>query len=238
MSTLASTQAPLPASASRSSTGESCLHGPHQVAHRSTTTGTVIDRSSTSVWKLASVTSMTNRRHRRRRRRPGAVCWRAAASERAFSAARSTAPAMADDSAAVGAAGRELGRDTPPSWHASTRTRAAPRPPPYDAVPSGPSVRVERPRADPVRRRPAAAIGSTGGRRRRPRAAPGRRPADQPGRAGRRRPRPTAVGQRSGPLALRAPSAAPAASERPAAGSPVVVDPPIRRSTQPERPAR
>ena len=54
MSTLASTQAPLPASASRSSTGESCLHGPHQVAHRSTTTGTVIDRSSTSAWKLAA----------------------------------------------------------------------------------------------------------------------------------------------------------------------------------------
>ncbi len=111
MSTLASTQAPLPASASRSSTGESCLHGSHQVAHRSTTTGTVRDRSSTSAWKLASVTSTTNGRHPRPA--AGADCWRATASERAFSAARSTAPAIADDRAAVGAAGRELGRDTP-----------------------------------------------------------------------------------------------------------------------------
>ena len=40
-STLASTQAPPSASASRSSTGQSCLHGPHQSAQKSTSTGTV-----------------------------------------------------------------------------------------------------------------------------------------------------------------------------------------------------
>jgi hypothetical protein len=113
MSTLASTHAPLPAWASRSSTGESCLHGSHQVAHRSTTTGTVNERSSTSAWKLASVTSITKELASAPTPPAGAACWRAAASERAFRAARSTAPAMADESAAVGAAGRELGRDTP-----------------------------------------------------------------------------------------------------------------------------
>ncbi|OLT13943.1 hypothetical protein BJF78_20925 [Pseudonocardia sp. CNS-139] len=104
-STLASTQAPLPAAASRSSTGDSCLHGPHHVAHRSTTTGTCSERSSTSAWNVCSVTSMTNWLS------PpsaagccGADCWRAAASERAFSAERSTAPANVRDKAAVCAA--------------------------------------------------------------------------------------------------------------------------------------
>ena len=58
-STLASTQLPLPSAASFSSTGESCLHGPHQSAHRSTTTGTCMDRSITSDWKVDSVTSTT-----------------------------------------------------------------------------------------------------------------------------------------------------------------------------------
>ena len=58
-SILASTQEPPPSTASFSSTGESCLHGPHQSAQKSITTGVVSDRSSTSVWKVASVTSMT-----------------------------------------------------------------------------------------------------------------------------------------------------------------------------------
>src|SRR5262245_25213162 len=57
-STLASTQAPLPSIASFSRTGESCLHGPHHSAQKSMTTGTDRDRSSTSVWNVASVTSM------------------------------------------------------------------------------------------------------------------------------------------------------------------------------------
>jgi len=107
-STLARTQAPLPASASRSSTGESCLQGPHQVAQRSTTTGTCNDRSRTSAWKLCSVTSMTKGLPSALSAPPDACvcvcCERTAASERAFRADRSTAPAMADDSAAVLAA--------------------------------------------------------------------------------------------------------------------------------------
>ena len=37
--------------------GPSVLHGPHHSAHRSTTTGTVVDRSITAVWNVASVTS-------------------------------------------------------------------------------------------------------------------------------------------------------------------------------------
>ena len=39
--------------------GPSVLHGPHQSAQRSTTTGTVMDRSITAVAKVASVTSVT-----------------------------------------------------------------------------------------------------------------------------------------------------------------------------------
>src|SRR3712207_8352847 len=58
-STLASTQEPPPSAARRSSTGDSCLHGPHHSAHRSRTTGTWKERSSTSVWNVASVTSTT-----------------------------------------------------------------------------------------------------------------------------------------------------------------------------------
>ena len=58
-STFASTQQPPPSAASRSSTGESCLHGPHHSAQRSSTTGTWKERSSTSAWKVASVTSTT-----------------------------------------------------------------------------------------------------------------------------------------------------------------------------------
>src|SRR5690606_12875021 len=58
-STLASTHEPPPSTASFSSTGESCLHGPHHSAQKSTTTGEVRERSSTSDWKVASVTSIT-----------------------------------------------------------------------------------------------------------------------------------------------------------------------------------
>ena len=58
-STLASTQAPSASAASFSSTGDSCLHGPHHSAHRSRITGTSRDRSTTSALKVSSVTSMT-----------------------------------------------------------------------------------------------------------------------------------------------------------------------------------
>ena len=58
-SILASTQAPSASLASFSSTGLSCLHGPHHSAHRSTITGVVRDRSATSLLKVCSVTSMT-----------------------------------------------------------------------------------------------------------------------------------------------------------------------------------
>ena len=44
--------------ASFSSTGESCLQGPHHSAQKSITTGVVSDRSRTSDWNVASVTSM------------------------------------------------------------------------------------------------------------------------------------------------------------------------------------
>ena len=59
-STLASTHAPPASLASFSSTGLSCLHGPHHSAHRSTITGVVRDRSATSLLKVSSVTSITN----------------------------------------------------------------------------------------------------------------------------------------------------------------------------------
>src|ERR1700704_899610 len=42
-----------------SSTGVSALHGPHQSAQKSTTTGSCIDRSITSVSKVSSVTSIS-----------------------------------------------------------------------------------------------------------------------------------------------------------------------------------
>ena len=51
--------APRPSAASFSSTGESCLQGPHHSAQRSTTTGTCIERSMTSAWNVSSVTSRT-----------------------------------------------------------------------------------------------------------------------------------------------------------------------------------
>ena len=56
--TLASSTSPLVAAMTCSRMGPRVLHGPHHGAHRSTTTGTVALRAITSVWKLASVTSM------------------------------------------------------------------------------------------------------------------------------------------------------------------------------------
>src|SRR5512138_2010131 len=56
--TFTRTTSPLVASMVRSRMGPSVRHGPHHGAHRSTTTACVFDRSMTSVWKVASVTSM------------------------------------------------------------------------------------------------------------------------------------------------------------------------------------
>ena len=56
--TLASSTAPPVSATAFSSIGPSVLHGPHQGAHRSTTTGTVALRASTSSWKVWSVTSI------------------------------------------------------------------------------------------------------------------------------------------------------------------------------------
>ena len=57
-STLARIHRPAYSAASCSNSGDNCLQGSHQVAHRSKMTGTVMDRSMTSVWKLAAVASM------------------------------------------------------------------------------------------------------------------------------------------------------------------------------------
>ena len=48
-------------------------HGPHHSAQKSTTTGVVFERSMTSVWKVASLTSITMRRRVRNTAPP---CWR------------------------------------------------------------------------------------------------------------------------------------------------------------------
>src|SRR5580700_10719849 len=58
-STLASSTAPPVSPTTFSMIGPSVLHGPHHSAQRSTTTGTVIDRSITAVPNVASVTSVT-----------------------------------------------------------------------------------------------------------------------------------------------------------------------------------
>ena len=57
-STLASTTLPPVSSITFSRIGPSVLHGPHHSAQRSTTTGTCLERSTTSVGKVASVTSI------------------------------------------------------------------------------------------------------------------------------------------------------------------------------------
>ena len=59
VSIFASTTLPSRALAAFSSAGPSWRHGPHHGAQKSTTTGTSADRSSTSAWKSASLTSMT-----------------------------------------------------------------------------------------------------------------------------------------------------------------------------------
>src|SRR3954447_3658779 len=59
VSIFASTHLPPSAAASFSRIGDNCRHGPHHDAQKSRTTGTVRDRSTTSVWKVASVTSTT-----------------------------------------------------------------------------------------------------------------------------------------------------------------------------------
>ena len=62
MSTLTSTALPPVSPTTFSRIGASVLHGPHHGAHRSTTTAAVAERSMTSVWKVASVTSMAMRK--------------------------------------------------------------------------------------------------------------------------------------------------------------------------------
>ena len=60
MSTLASTNLPSYSRASFSRSGPSRRHGPHHDAQKSTTTGTVRDRSITSCSKFFGVASITN----------------------------------------------------------------------------------------------------------------------------------------------------------------------------------
>src|SRR5262245_8225090 len=55
--TLTSSTAPFVASITSSRIGPSVRHGPHHGAHRSITTGTWEERSSTADWNVASVTS-------------------------------------------------------------------------------------------------------------------------------------------------------------------------------------
>src|SRR3546814_20841144 len=57
-STFASTTFPSVSAITFSMIGPSVLHGPHHSAQRSTTTGTDFERSTTSVAKVASVTSI------------------------------------------------------------------------------------------------------------------------------------------------------------------------------------
>ena len=63
------TTLPARAASARSSAGLSALHGPHQPAQKSTTTGSSRERCSTSAWKVASLTSTGIRP--RRSSRPG-----------------------------------------------------------------------------------------------------------------------------------------------------------------------
>ncbi len=60
VSSLASSTCPSRAATACSSTGPSCRQGPHHSAQKSTTTGTVAERSITAVWKVASVTSISS----------------------------------------------------------------------------------------------------------------------------------------------------------------------------------
>ena len=56
---LTSVTLPLASATAFSSTGASCLHGPHQGAQKSTSTGCLSDAFNTSALKLAVVTSLT-----------------------------------------------------------------------------------------------------------------------------------------------------------------------------------
>src|SRR5690606_9504804 len=58
VSTLTSTKRPPYCCSSRSSIGPSVLHGPHQGAQKSSTTGVRIDVSITSAWNRSSVVSI------------------------------------------------------------------------------------------------------------------------------------------------------------------------------------
>ncbi len=63
-STFANSQRPPDSAARRSRIGPNTLHGPHQAAQKSTTTGTVRDRAITSSskrWVVTSFTFMTRR---------------------------------------------------------------------------------------------------------------------------------------------------------------------------------
>ena len=77
-STFANATAPSLLSISRSRTGASAWHGPHQSAQKSTTTGSSCERSRTSCSNVSSVTSIASamasgcQRRRRRRSRPRA----------------------------------------------------------------------------------------------------------------------------------------------------------------------
>src|SRR5690625_5017679 len=99
-SILARIQVPAPSAASFSRVGDNCLHGPHQSAHRSTTTGTCTDRSTTSDWNVASVTSTTNE-PASGAPRDDRGCAPADDSAWFFSVDRSTAPAIEADIAAL-----------------------------------------------------------------------------------------------------------------------------------------
>ncbi len=59
VSSLTSSTAPARAATACSSTGPNWRQGPHHSAQKSTTTGTVAERSITAVWKVSSVTSIS-----------------------------------------------------------------------------------------------------------------------------------------------------------------------------------
>ena len=210
---------PEPASASRSSTGESCLQGPHHSAHRSTTTGTSSERSRTSAWNISSLTSTTQR--------PagpadppglvaGAVARVAAASERALHGGE--IDRAGHGTAQGGGLGRLAGIG---AWH--------------------PTILARRAGPDPGGRcgRPRHAVGAGSGRGRRPMGLSRRKESPvvmvrtsgatsaASRRRARRQGRPGAVRERvRGPLDLRPQRARPPASrpprgEQPACGEAV-----------------
>src|SRR3954451_4047257 len=115
-SILARIHVPAASAASRSSTGDSCLHGPHHSAQKSMSTGTWLERSMTSVWKVASVTSMT---YADAPASPGAAAAGGAGCGFAFRPGRATAPGSRMS------VGRML---TPPSSHRRHPCSGAARP--------------------------------------------------------------------------------------------------------------